>query len=107
MSSEQQDLNDWYESLALAVRKLHEENSRYTGPAAPPQHQRVMAELQNVPTTRPPKRHHVESPVDVLISSVPQEYPVCKRQKRSERPEDEGSEAAVSPEGSGWRCVIL
>lgn len=107
MSSDQQDMNVWYESLVTAIRKLHSESSRHTRTEDPQRHQRVMAESQNVPAARAPKRHHVVSPVDVLSPSVPQEDPLCKRQKTSERSEEGSSQPAVPDEGSGWKCVIL
>lgn len=103
MSSDQQDMNGWYESLVLAVRKLHTESSRHTRTEDPQRHQRVMTETQNVPAARAPKRQHVGSPGDVLSPS--QDDPLCKRQKTSERPEEGNSRPA--DEGSGWKCLIL
>ncbi|XP_040276625.1 rho guanine nucleotide exchange factor 39 isoform X2 [Bufo bufo] len=105
MSSNHQDMNGWYESLVMAVRKLH--TDRYTRRDAPQRGQRTMTELQNVPAARAPKRHHVNSSMDVLNTAAPQEDPVCKRPKTSNRPEDGSSQPAASEEGSGWKCVIL
>ncbi|KAM3939781.1 rho guanine nucleotide exchange factor 39 [Leptodactylus fuscus] len=105
--SDQQEMNVWYESLNMAVRKLHLEKDRHTRTEGPERHQRLMSELQNVPESRAPKRHHVDSTIDVMSPSVPREDPACKRLRTSERPEEGRSQPAVPEEGSGWKCVIL
>ncbi|KAM4051220.1 rho guanine nucleotide exchange factor 39 isoform 1-T1 [Anomaloglossus baeobatrachus] len=105
MSSNQQDMNAWYESLVTAVRKLHAETSRQTRPDAP--HLPIMTEIQNAPAARAPKRHHVDLPVDFLHPKVSQDDPLCKRLKTSELRKEEDSQPAMSDEGSGWKCMIL
>ncbi|XP_073540757.1 rho guanine nucleotide exchange factor 39 isoform X2 [Phyllobates terribilis] len=107
MSSNQQEMNGWYESLVMAVRKLHTENCRQTRTEAAQRHQPIMTEIQKVPAARAPKRHHVDSPVPILRPSVSLEDPSCKRLKTSERLEEDCSQAAMSDEGSGWKCVIF
>ncbi|XP_069819476.1 rho guanine nucleotide exchange factor 39 [Dendropsophus ebraccatus] len=107
MSSNQQDLNGWYEGLVMAVRKLHAESSRHSRTVAAQGPQRVMTELQNVPAARATKRQRVETPVDALNPSHPEDDPLCKRVKTSERSEEGNSQPAISEEGSGWKCLIL
>ncbi|CAN2391389.1 rho guanine nucleotide exchange factor, partial [Pristimantis euphronides] len=82
MSSSQQDMNGWYESLTVAVRKLHTDNG---GDRRPEDPQRLVPEAQNVPVARAAKRHHGHLCSDVLIPSVPQEDPLCKRLRQAER----------------------
>ncbi|XP_056409277.1 rho guanine nucleotide exchange factor 39 [Hyla sarda] len=103
MSTNQQDLNGWYEGLVRTLRTFHKENIKPIRTEASQGHQRVMTELQNSQAARAPKRPHVDPPVNILSPS--QEDPLCKRQK-TERSEKENSQPEVS-EGSGWKCVIL
>ncbi|XP_066458315.1 rho guanine nucleotide exchange factor 39 [Eleutherodactylus coqui] len=106
MSSDQQDMNGWYESLVVAVRKHHTENTRHTR-TGPLQRPPLMTKSQNVPAARALKRHHVDLSLDVLSPSASQEDPMCKRLKTSERPEERSLESTSSNEGSGWKCVVL
>ncbi|XP_073418602.1 rho guanine nucleotide exchange factor 39 [Dendrobates tinctorius] len=107
MSCNQQDMNGWYESLVMAVRKLHTENCRQARTEAPQRHLPTMTEIQKVSAARAPKRHHVDSPVHVAHPSASQEDPLCKRLKTSELLEEDSSQPALSNEGSGWKCVIF
>ncbi|XP_075043634.1 rho guanine nucleotide exchange factor 39 [Mixophyes fleayi] len=105
MSSNQQDINSWYDCLVTAVRKLHTDggtNARIEGLQSS---QRLLELQQYISTARAPKRHHVE---DVIPSdSIILEDTSAKRLKTSESHEEQIEPPSLLSVAAGWRCVIL
>ncbi|XP_053310904.1 rho guanine nucleotide exchange factor 39 [Spea bombifrons] len=108
MSTDQQDINDWYECLVTAVRKIHSnsEDCQNRQHEAAPEHHRLTKH-------RTLKRTWVEelgegSAASGSSISAGQEGTSSKRMKAP----DQGSAVPCSQteapqDGGGWRCAIL
>nr|XP_019955374.1 PREDICTED: rho guanine nucleotide exchange factor 39 [Paralichthys olivaceus] len=109
MSSNQEDLNDWYQSLNSAIRKLQSKETVVHQRAEP--RQRALhsaADSHNTPSSssssNPGRKRNMETSEDAQRAHMPPvqwEGSAPKRMKQSDAPEQSGAEASTSG------CVIL
>ncbi|XP_034434273.1 rho guanine nucleotide exchange factor 39 isoform X2 [Hippoglossus hippoglossus] len=113
MSSNQEDLNDWYQSLSSAIRKLQSKETVVYQRAEPPPRQRALhaaADSHNTPSSsssssssNPVRKRNMETSEDRERAQKPPvewEGSAPKRMKQSDAP---GQSVEVSTSG----CVIL
>ncbi|XP_040191713.1 rho guanine nucleotide exchange factor 39 isoform X2 [Rana temporaria] len=104
MSSDQQDMNSWYECLLSAVRKLRSEGSADSGGSQ--SHPTIPEEPPNTSgPPRGPKRRHVTV---LREDSGDPEEATRKRMRVTDPVEEKKSEPqSQADNGAGWRCVVL
>ncbi|XP_073468275.1 rho guanine nucleotide exchange factor 39-like [Aquarana catesbeiana] len=103
MSSDQQDMNSWYECLLTAVRKLRSEGSSSAGRSQ--SHPTIPEEPPNTSVPpRVPKRRHVNM---LREDSGNPEEASWKRMRVTEPVEEKSEPQSQADNGAGWRCVVL
>ncbi|TMS02887.1 rho guanine nucleotide exchange factor 39 isoform X1 [Larimichthys crocea] len=101
MSSNQEDLNDWYESLSSAIRKLQSKTVVHQRDELCRRPLRSAGDCHNTPSSSDPSRKRNMVSAESAEQTQKWEGSAPKRMKQSDAPEQSSVEASTSS------CVIL
>ncbi|XP_076010190.1 rho guanine nucleotide exchange factor 39 [Genypterus blacodes] len=102
MSENQQDLNDWYQSLSSAIRKLQAKQTAVFRQSDEPNHRPPRSNAQTSSNTPGRKRNMVVAETSEHVQTPPAQ-PECSPSKRMKQSNVPGQ----SEEASSSSCVIL